>query len=351
MTDKFMLKDEERAVAYIVNPNYSTDHITEEVVQNLIQNFPLNFVVSNKLLLLLYDKLESIMEKYDSHEFQKVKEIMQKEKENINFLAEEISNLANIFNKGNIDILVFKTIKSLQCEITDIDILIINKIDFNEARNTLKSFGYYTNPSKKPFSKAKNIYIKIKNNKEIAVDFHDKISYGGVIFDEDKLWRRKKEIEIQNSKLYVPSLEDEILIHAAHILFENSELILYDVLYFSALLSKNPDMKYILDATTEKGFFLPFICLLQATNTIYNYLYNEDMESSLIKVANEFHDKSKIIRVLFKIDRTIEMPFQFKTFTIFSFLYKLFYNLKHFNSGNITTCILDFIYLMHRFLR
>lgn len=343
-----MLKDEERAVAYIVNPNYSTDRITEAAVQNIIQNFPLEFVVSNKLLLLLYDKLESAIDKYGSAEFQKIKKIMQKEKENVNCLMDEISNLVKVFNNECIDFLVFKTIKSLQCEITDIDILVINNGELNKARNVLKNLRYHTEPSKKPLSKKKNMYFKIENGKEIAVDFHSKISYGGVILDKDKLWRRRKEIEILNSKIYVPSLEDEILIHVAHILFENGELTLYDVLYFSALLSKNPDINYILEATTEKGFFLPFIHLLYATNMIYNYLYNENMESPFISIANGFHNKSKIFRALFKIEnRTIEMPFPFTSFTIFCFLYKLFYDLKHLNFKEIAACAIDFFLLAY----
>lgn len=306
-----------------------------------IMNYSLDFIRSNKLLLLFHNKLiKKLVLPFENQ----LSIYMEGESDQMDLLLHELYEIAVLFKNENINFMVVKTIKSLQCELSDLDLLLLTTSDLENAKSILLKNAYFVHENKRPLSKSKNCYNKSKNDKIISIDLHNDISYGGVNINKNKLWDRKREFIIRDKTIYIPSIEDELLIQISHNIYENGKIVLYDLLYLYKLLSKNIDFYYVLSTAREAGFYHPLLLYINYLMNCLNVLeipLKIKLPEKLTHIGNK-----RIYRALFKNCDHI-FPLSVVKFSLFSYIYKIFCDLSNLRIYNLSKTIPDFIRFLY----
>lgn len=175
------------------------------------------------------------------------------------------------FKKRGIDVLPIKTYDPDD----DLDMVLLNRKQRREAVRHLLEAGYYlrNNLSKirerdKDFYYLKDFYYK--------VHLHRAISWNTVDYlDIKQVWSRK----IIKDGIHQPSLEDEILIIAAHTMFENKHITKTEFDYYQTIDKSKVDwdyirgvaevynwssaLEYFLEVANKKERFFTFFSLLK----------------------------------------------------------------------------------------
>lgn len=249
------LSDKEKLIVQIVNPhsNYATDNITPK-------ELPSDFINSNKLSLLLRDR--GIKTKESQKDWNKYKH-----------LINEICKIKYYFSRYNIDFILIKFPK-LPKPHSDIDILIINDNDMENVEKALKQIGYEPVYDAERYRRG---YFKILNGIKIGVDLHLEISWRGIVYlKKEEIFKNKVEREINGVKIPVPSPEYELLISAAHSIFKDNKITLFDVLYIHSIIKENDiNMESVKVIAKQNGWYTQFLYFLNTFNKIYSELYEE----------------------------------------------------------------------------
>ena len=160
----------------------------------------------------------------------------------------------------------------------DIDIVTVNRNQYKKAKKILKKLGFkdlknisrFREPLKRQF---------ISKDYKYIVHLHSTISWNGLKYLNPKIvWKRR----IRKYDIPIPSPEDELLIIAAHSIFENKTIISDEKKYLKYLAEHNLDWKYIRNSAKK-----------------YNW------ESALNYFLTEINSKSK----LFKINKLLLVSF------------------------------------------
>jgi len=81
---------------------------------------------------------------------------------------------------------------------------------------------------------------------------HRAISWNGVVYlDLARVWQRHQYRNAANISIPIPSPEDELLIMAAHVMFENKYITLMDLVYLNWLTSQGLNWDYIIGIAQE----------------------------------------------------------------------------------------------------
>lgn len=146
---------------------------------------------------------------------------------------------------SNLDLLTIKTFLPIPYVDSNVDIVAINSKEIVQYRSIMQLLGYkrYQNLAdlREP---DKEMYYKGSESPKLHL--HRAISWNGVIYlDIGKVWKRHKTFNVNGVTVPVPSPEDELLIMAAHVMFENKYISLYEMLYLEWLSACNLDWSYI----------------------------------------------------------------------------------------------------------
>jgi hypothetical protein len=94
---------------------------------------------------------------------------------------------------------------------------------------------------------------------------HGSISWNGVIYLEPRqVWERHQTTLVDGLTIPIPSPEDELLIMAAHAMFENKYITLHELIYLRWLTSQALDWDYITD-TAQARFWLDALLFFLAS--------------------------------------------------------------------------------------
>ena len=81
---------------------------------------------------------------------------------------------------------------------------------------------------------------------------HRSISWNGIVYlDIVQVWQRHQYRNVANTSIPIPSPEDELLIMAAHVMFENKYITLMDLVYLNWLTSQDLNWDYIIGISQE----------------------------------------------------------------------------------------------------
>ena len=145
--------------------------------------------------------------------------------------------LARLFESYSLSVMVMK----IYSDDNDIDVVLINPNQYSLAINLLVSNNW---------NKKNNLSKLRERDKDFfyhpdypnLVHLHQHFSWNTVVYlDAGLIWKRKR----QRKEVFLPSHEDELLIIAAHSLFENQCVIPEELNYGKDLLSKAPDLSYM----------------------------------------------------------------------------------------------------------
>ncbi len=131
----------------------------------------------------------------------------------------------------------------------DLDIVCIDQSNFTEYKNRLASCGYKIKPEfskrshwREPFKQHLYPDNFTPNDKTIPyIHLHKKFSWNGMtFFNSTDLWNKKKNIALQQGhKISIPGPTEEILITAAHAIYENKYISLGDFIHCNNLCKNN----------------------------------------------------------------------------------------------------------------
>ena len=319
---KLLLNEEERKIVDIFNPTAREYQLPETL--------PVDFIIDNKLCLSLYKRHSS---EFDSKsDSQELEQIWRKAKY-MDSTINELHIISRAFEKNGIDYLyLFKAIES-QCDSTDVDI-IIGDTKFEQTGKVLEQLGYFA----PLFPYEDEHYVKFEHGNVVQMDFG--IEKGNVrghyLFDEEKariLDNRRKV-----NGLYVPSVEDDLLICISRTI-EKNEIPIATLLHISNLLKNCSDINTVKNRL-KKGWYTPLLHAIYVINVLYKNLFDKEIESPLIQIAERVHKESKILGFLAKKEtEKIKLPFDSKIFFYYWAACKLLNNIRHLDFSAIAKSI------------
>ena len=221
---------------------YDYDYILDLAVKNNVELLFCNNMLKYYKMLLE----DGVREKIEGMQW------LCKKKQNT--MSNTLKLVHSAFEKNSIKYVVFKSLPPFDFTPNDADILVAGK-DYKSASNIIKLLGpedidlYYTNQESKVLTKPSWNGISLNPGLILSRRIKKKMRMG----DE--------EIEV-----FVASTEDEIVIIAAHALFQHQYTTLGEQLYVMELFKNNDiDLNYISSITREwhRQFFLFLDMLVQ----------------------------------------------------------------------------------------
>jgi len=166
----------------------------------------------------------------------------------IELLHKTLKEVSRKLREKKVPFVVMKTIAPFDYGATDIDIL-VRQEDLEKAQESLSSIF--------EDSKSSIIHKAVTyQGSFLPVDLHHEISWlGNKVVDQAKVFDRKRKIVFKDVELFVPSIEDELLILSAHSLFQHHYTTLGEYFNIVHIVSKeNVDSQYLLDSSNDYGW-------------------------------------------------------------------------------------------------
>ncbi len=216
----------------------------------------------------------------------------------------ELLKIINLFNKTGIDYLLFKCEHVFEGKNSNLDLLFRNNYDYNQASYLLKKEGFVLYLSEK-VEKYKRMFVKVINNQLYAIHLHREIAWHGLkTLHKEPIFQRRKKL---NKIIIIPSKEDSLLIHIAHILFENFKVKERERKLILSYLQEKTDWSYINYQLKEndwkKGFY-KFLNKFKKNENISKQEIINNYQNKLIKNLSEavYLFKKIIKRMLAKLN-------------------------------------------------
>ncbi len=188
-------------------------------------------------------------------------------KENEHNRQKLLKEALDLFSAKEIKAFVMKSFLTYPFFDNDIDLVVVDPM-YNESRKILGKERFFFRPNLSNLREPdKHFYEKKKYN--VFIHLHSEVSWNGIIcLDKYTVWERRKEKNIEGVKFYIPSNEDEILIAAAHSIFENYYITFGDLLYVSDLITKTTDWEYIFNMAQKYNWRQGLILYLQTLKNL-----------------------------------------------------------------------------------
>lgn len=322
MTELF-LSTEERNILDIVNPT-KTKYLLPETL-------PVDFIIDNKLCYPLYSKIGSELDsKYKSEDLERT----YRKANYMRFSIAELRNVSKAFEEKGINfVFLFKAIET-QCDTTDVD-TIVETAHIEKAGKVLEDLGYFVPlyPYEKynfTKSNSKNevVLISLQTEEEFK-DYH-------YIVDKEKMsvLRNKRKID----GLYVPSFENDLVICLLRMI-KKKQIPVGTILHIAHLLEHCRDLNYMRDSI-KKLWYAPLLQSIYVTNMLYKSLFDREIDSPLIHIANRAHDELRIRNFSAeKETKKLKMPFTPKFFLSYWHTCELLINIRNFEFRKIAKSI------------
>jgi hypothetical protein len=125
---------------------------------------------------------------------------------------------------------------------------------------------------------------------------HRTISWNGVVYlDPMKIWSRHGHRNTRGAVVPIPSAEDELLIMAAHVMFENKYITLCDLAYFEWLIGRDFDWDYVVEVASDRNWQAALGEFLSTAYALGNLL------GIPLKVGQEFSRPMKFSFICFPL--------------------------------------------------
>ena len=194
------------------------------------------------------------------------------------------NQISDFFFKNGIEFLLIKSDGSFPFESDNIDVLIKPKM-LRAVSKLLEQTGYVElADTREPH---KFLFRKSHENEILPLHIHTRVEWEGTQFiDSRNLWSRRR-VSNGGVEFDVPSPEDCVLITLAHLLFENHEMRLVDLLKLSYMMgSYDLDWDYMLNHSRRLYWDGAFHLTMVLANRMYNDLYGAKLlqKNVIIKI-------------------------------------------------------------------
>ncbi len=174
---------------------------------------------------------------------------------------QEIIKVLELFRRNKLSYLLFKCEHIFAGEDKNLDVLFETEPDYRKAAWLLRKEGFRLQLSERT-EKYKQMYSGWVDRRLVSVHLHREIAWHGIkALDKKWVFHRKKIVRL-HPLIVLPSLEDSILIHAAHVLFETFRITGKEKKYFEIIgdlgghfgVDKRYIKKQLVINRWEKGF-------------------------------------------------------------------------------------------------
>src|SRR3989344_7748016 len=211
---------------------------------------------------------------------------------------EELSRVINLFKSNNLDYLLFKCEHIFNGVNSNLDILFLKDKDYNKAGLFIRKEGYKLYLTE-AIEKYKEMYIIVINSTLYAVHLHREVAWHGLIaLDKRDLFSHKKEIA---SGIIVPSEEDYLLIHSAHIIFENFKINpARDFIRLDQALNWDYIKRTVKKQSWKREFNYLMNCIIKARKLDLLVFKKALFKMAFKNISNWPFFTSKMIRIIFR---------------------------------------------------
>ncbi|MBU0615905.1 MAG: hypothetical protein KJ601_07470, partial [Nanoarchaeota archaeon] len=205
----------------------------------------------------------------------------------------EILELISLFRGLRYNL--FKCDKIFRGAKTNLDVLFLTSKDYEKASKILEKNGFVIYMPER-VEKFKRMYVKVSGGGLIAAHLHREVAWHGIkVLDKKQVFLRQIE---DAPSIFVPSIEDRLLINSAHVIFENYILGEFERCLLKGLLRNKIDWDYVNCELKRHSFKKVFYSLMKALKSNPNK--PEIIKANMVKILKcpscIWHIGVKIIR-------------------------------------------------------
>jgi hypothetical protein len=161
-----------------------------------------------------------------------------------------ISEVLAACERAGLALLTIKSFLPFSYADSNIDLVAVETAQIGAYRNVLHELGYKRWFSladlREPYKRMYRASDRGKNQTYPMLHLHRAISWNGVEYvNLATVWRRHRLMDVGAIQVPVPSFEDEVLIMAAHAIFENKYITLKELVYLQWLAEHQLDWGYV----------------------------------------------------------------------------------------------------------
>ncbi|MFH2139023.1 MAG: nucleotidyltransferase family protein [Candidatus Omnitrophota bacterium] len=173
-----------------------------------------------------------------------------------------------IFKDKGIEFITIKSFLQFPFVDSDIDILVL---DYHKSKKVLKDAGFRLKYNLSNLREPDKCVMQ-DGNLRVVCHLHENLSWNGIVtINKDEVLKRSRTISINGRDVKIPSSEDEVLINAAHAIFENYHIKLSEVIAFYGL-NGNLDWDYIMAMARRYEWGQGVKIYLSGLKLIFEYL-------------------------------------------------------------------------------
>ena len=358
-----MLDTETRTIFSIVSNDYSA---IKSIDLSCVNCMNLIMRASANKVLYIFAKntlnIPSLKGQLPQHIVGNLNAIIKRGDEELCRLKNTIEFVKSIFSDNDIPFLIIKTYKDIPYITYDLDVM-VNRDQFKLAQEkVLESKMYNESPqlstSRKPIvsllhtALVKALTINLKGHEEgetglvpamnslLTVDLHyDFIVRGLKCIDYASIWENQRDVEFLGVKFPTPSLETEMLINVAHMIYELWHISLLDFIFIKRECDKVNWIACLEEAGRHRWekAFSRFISIIEELN---NELCPGDQP--LTPFSHSLRESKSLRKAHIGMPHLFDFPFMLKVFydnikiastiPIFDVLYYLLIKMRYISS-------------------
>lgn len=177
----------------------------------------------------------------------------------VNMIA-QAKKICSHFNERGLPFIFIKSLMKYPHVDHDLDIVVVEDKKLQLYQHEILKIGYQYKYSKARIREPDKYFYYLspekKKSQTVQIHLHKALSWNGVTFlNAAEVWERCSIREIDGLKFPIPNPEDEILIAAAHAIFENAEITLGELLEMMLLLREEDIYwDYVIEKAVERNW-------------------------------------------------------------------------------------------------
>ena len=205
----------------------------------------------------------------------------------------ELARVIDMFKINNLDYLLFKCEHIFNGVNSNLDVLFLKDEDYKKAGLILRKEGYKRYLDER-IEKYKEMYLIVIDSILYAVHLHREVAWHGLIaLDKRNLFLHKKE--------NIPSEEDYLLIHSAHIIFENFKINpARDFIRLDQALNWDYIKRTVKKQSWKREFNYLMNCIIKARKLDLLVFKKALFKMAFKNISNWPFFTSKMIRIIFR---------------------------------------------------
>lgn len=198
--------------------------------------------------------------------------------------------ISNVFKKYNLKFFLMKTFRSYPYADDDMDLVLVDRSKVAEYTGALKEAGFTFKWNSSIIRESKKrFYVRKDSRGETMlpiIHVHFTVSWNGIDFlDPEKVWRRLKTVELNGVEIPVPSVEDELMIMAAHTIYENTYITGGELLHIKRLVSQAAkiDTSYMTEEAVKGNWLDSMRSYFSCVESLHRQLTGSSLLSEDVK--------------------------------------------------------------------